>query len=108
MRFQQFPARIVGHAKSQRHRPSRNIIKDIIDGITRNNYTVYPDRAEAIQVAVSMARKGDVVVVAGKGHENYQEIKGERAHFDDRETVRELCREILSKQSTGRWPRRTE
>ena len=57
---------------------------------------------------VARTVRSDAVVVAGKGHENYQEINGERAHFDDRETVRELCREILSKQTTGRWPRRTE
>ena len=45
------------------------------------------DRREAIRRAISMARPGDCVVVAGKGHEDYQEIKGVRHHFDDREEV---------------------
>lgn len=47
-------------------------------------------RKEAIKVACSLAQKGDVVLVAGKGHENYQEIKGVKHHFDDREVVKEL------------------
>jgi len=46
------------------------------------------DRREAIRTAVMLAKKGDVVLVAGKGHENYQEIKGVRHHFDDREEIR--------------------
>lgn len=49
------------------------------------------DRREAIAAAIAEARDGDSVLVAGKGHENYQEIKGVRHHFDDRETVRSLC-----------------
>lgn len=49
------------------------------------------DRRDAIAAAIAEARNGDVVLLAGKGHENYQEIAGVRHHFDDRETVRELC-----------------
>ncbi|MBP5544331.1 MAG: UDP-N-acetylmuramoyl-L-alanyl-D-glutamate--2,6-diaminopimelate ligase, partial [Kiritimatiellae bacterium] len=49
------------------------------------------DRREAIAAAIAEARDGDSVLIAGKGHENYQEIKGVRHHFDDRETVRSLC-----------------
>lgn len=48
------------------------------------------DRKEAIKTAISMAAKGDIILVAGKGHENYQEIKGVKHHFDDKETVLEL------------------
>lgn len=48
------------------------------------------DRKEAIKTAISMATKGDIILVAGKGHENYQEIKGVKHHFDDKETVLEL------------------
>jgi UDP-N-acetylmuramyl-tripeptide synthetase len=51
-------------------------------------YTVVPDRGEAIRTAVSIARKGDVVLVAGKGHEDYQIVGGERRHFSDIEAVR--------------------
>ncbi len=48
------------------------------------------DRKEAIKTAVSIAQKGDIILVAGKGHENYQEIKGVKHHFDDKETLQEL------------------
>jgi UDP-N-acetylmuramoyl-L-alanyl-D-glutamate--2,6-diaminopimelate ligase len=48
------------------------------------------DRREAIKTAVSMAQKGDIILVAGKGHENYQEIKGVKQHFDDKEVVTEF------------------
>lgn len=48
------------------------------------------DRKEAIRTAVTLANKGDIILIAGKGHETYQEIKGEKHHFDDREVVKEL------------------
>ncbi len=48
------------------------------------------DRREAIRTAIMLAGKGDVVLIAGKGHENYQEIKGVKHHFDDREVVNEV------------------
>ncbi len=48
------------------------------------------DRKEAIKAAIASAQKGDIILVAGKGHENYQEIKGVKHHFDDKETVLEL------------------
>lgn len=48
------------------------------------------DRAEAIKTAAMLAAKGDVILVAGKGHEDYQEVKGVKHHFDDREKLREL------------------
>ena len=48
------------------------------------------DRKEAIRAACMMAQKGDVILIAGKGHEDYQEIKGVKHHFDDREIVREV------------------
>ena len=48
------------------------------------------DRKEAIRTACALAQKGDVVVVAGKGHENYQEIKGVKHHFDDKEVLNEI------------------
>ena len=48
------------------------------------------DRKEAIRTACMLAQKGDVVLVAGKGREDYQEIKGVKHHFDDREVLREL------------------
>ena len=48
------------------------------------------DRKQAIKTAVKLAQKGDVILIAGKGHEDYQEIKGIKHHFDDREIVRNL------------------
>ena len=51
------------------------------------------DRREAIRAACMMAKKGDVVLVAGKGHENYQEIKGVKHHFDDKEVLKEIFAE---------------
>ncbi|MDR0385758.1 MAG: hypothetical protein LBH60_06750 [Prevotellaceae bacterium] len=47
------------------------------------------NRKEAIKTALMFAKKGDIVLIAGKGHENYQEIEGVKYHFDDRETVLE-------------------
>ena len=52
------------------------------------------DRREAIRTAVSLAKEGDVVLVAGKGHEDYQEIRGVKHHFDDREVVQEALSQL--------------
>ena len=51
------------------------------------------DRKEAIRTACMLAKKGDVILVAGKGHENYQEIKGVKHHFDDKEVLLEIFQE---------------
>lgn len=69
------------------------IIQDVLEGVNRmatpEQYLVLPDRREAIHQAVDLARKGDVVVIAGKGHEDYQIIGSTKIHFDDREVVAE-------------------
>ena len=49
---------------------------------------IIEDRASAIKTACTLARQGDVILVAGKGHENYQIIKGVKYHFDDHEVVK--------------------
>ena len=69
-----------------------DIIADIEKGIakTKGNYKVIVDRKEAIKTAVEMARRKDIVILAGKGHETYQEINGEKHHFDEREIVKEI------------------
>ena len=69
-----------------------DIIREILSGIRGNGYLVEPDRRKAIIKAVSMARFGDVVLVAGKGHEDYQIVGDRVLHFDDREVVREALR----------------
>ncbi len=69
------------------------IIKEIEDGIPihkRKNCISIHDRREAIKAACSIAEYGDIVLVAGKGHEKYQEINGVRTHFDDKEVLKEM------------------
>ena len=53
------------------------------------------DRREAIRAAVKMAAAGDVILIAGKGHEDYQEVKGVKHHFDDREEVKAALAEMI-------------
>ncbi len=71
-----------------------DIIRDIVKGIKGDNYTVRPDREDAIMEAVSAAKEGDTVLVAGKGHEDYQEIDGVRYHFSDKEVLREAIKKL--------------
>ncbi|TBR16875.1 UDP-N-acetylmuramoyl-L-alanyl-D-glutamate--2,6-diaminopimelate ligase [bacterium] len=71
------------------------IIRSIKAGIKKSNYSVQPDRFKAIKKALELAKKDDVVLVAGKGHENYQIIKNKILHFDDREAVKK-CLTLMS------------
>jgi UDP-N-acetylmuramoyl-L-alanyl-D-glutamate--2,6-diaminopimelate ligase len=65
------------------------ILNDILGGMSdKSRILILPDRKDAIQLALGMAGEGDVVVIAGKGHETYQEIGGRRMEFDDREVIR--------------------
>jgi UDP-N-acetylmuramoyl-L-alanyl-D-glutamate--2,6-diaminopimelate ligase len=66
------------------------IIQDITANLTSSNYQVIVDRAEAIRAALAAVKAGDIVLVAGKGHENYQEIHGVKHHFSDFELVNEI------------------
>ncbi|MDO9154649.1 MAG: UDP-N-acetylmuramoyl-L-alanyl-D-glutamate--2,6-diaminopimelate ligase [Paludibacter sp.] len=69
----------------------QDILNDMIAGLDilqKNKSLVIVDRREAIKTACALAQKGDVVLVAGKGHEDYQIIKGVKHHFDDREEVK--------------------
>lgn len=69
------------------------IIDDMLAGLDttqRKKVFTIVDRKEAIRTAAMMAKKGDVILVAGKGHENYQEINGVKHHFDDHEVIREI------------------
>jgi UDP-N-acetylmuramoyl-L-alanyl-D-glutamate--2,6-diaminopimelate ligase len=64
------------------------IIQDILKGIDgQENYRVIENRIEAIQHAMDIAQKHDIIVLAGKGHETYQEIHGVKHHLDEREVV---------------------
>jgi len=69
------------------------IIQDMIQGIPneyKEKVLSVVDRREAIKAACMMAQPGDIILIAGKGHENYQEISGRKYHFDDREEVRKI------------------
>ena len=72
------------------------IIRQIEEGMKKTNgkYKVIVDRKKAIEHALRKAEKGDLILIAGKGHETYQEINGEKHHFDDREVVRELVAKL--------------
>jgi UDP-N-acetylmuramoyl-L-alanyl-D-glutamate--2,6-diaminopimelate ligase len=70
------------------------VIEDIKKGLTGNNHLVVPDRKSAIYRAVEMALPGDIVLIAGKGHEDYQILGQKKIHFDDREVAIEALREL--------------
>lgn len=71
------------------------IINDILPGVIKTDcdYVVIEDRKKAIEYALNMGEQGDVIVIAGKGHETYQVLKNETIHFDEREIVNELLKE---------------
>lgn len=71
------------------------IIKEIEAGAVRKNYFVELDRKEAIKRAVLMAGEDDIVLIAGKGHETYQEIGGKRYAFNDREVLEEAIKQLM-------------
>lgn len=69
------------------------IIKEMLAGLTKaeqERTLCITDRTQAIKTAIMLAKKGDVILVAGKGHEDYQEIQGVKHHFDDREKLKEI------------------
>ena len=74
------------------------IIRDIEAGAVRRNYVTEPDRREALKRAIGMAEEGDIVLIAGKGHEDYQEVKGIRHRFSDRDAATEIIKERLKIQ----------
>jgi UDP-N-acetylmuramoyl-L-alanyl-D-glutamate--2,6-diaminopimelate ligase len=77
------------------------IIKQIEEGTVRKNYLIEPDRRKAIREAVHLAGDGDIVLVAGKGHEDYQEVQGSRYPFSDRATLLEAIQERHGFAGTG-------
>ena len=74
----------------------QDILNDIVVGVEKGpgKYVAILDRKEAIRYAIEHAEEGDVIVIAGKGHEDYQEIKGVKHHMDDRELIREAANEV--------------
>ncbi len=70
------------------------IIEDIKKGLTRDNHIIIPDRRMAIFKALELVQKDDIVLIAGKGHEDYQILKDRTIHFDDREVALEAVKSL--------------
>lgn len=86
-------SKVIITSDNPRFEEPQDIINDMLEGLTpeqKKKVISIVDRKEAIRTACALAQKGDVVVVAGKGHENYQDIKGVKHHFDDKEVIREI------------------
>lgn len=85
--------RVIITSDNPRFEEPQDIINDMLAGLTpqqMKKVVSIVNRKEAIRTACMMAQKGDVILIAGKGHEDYQEIKGIKHHFDDREVVRDI------------------
>lgn len=85
--------RVIITSDNPRFEEPQDIINDMLAGLDKTQMrkvVAVVDRKEAIRTACMMARPGDAVLVAGKGHEDYQDIKGVKFHFDDHEVIREI------------------
>jgi len=79
--------RVIVTSDNPRNENPSTIIEEIKSGITNQNYRVIEEREPAIEEAIKMSGKGSVILIAGKGHEDYQEINGVRNHFSDKEVA---------------------
>lgn len=85
--------RVIITSDNPRFEEPQDIINDMLAGLDQQQMkkTIsIVDRREAIRTACMMAQKGDVILIAGKGHEDYQDVKGVKHHFDDKEEVRKV------------------
>ena len=85
--------KVIITSDNPRFEEPQDIINDMLAGLDQKQMkkvVSIVDRKEAIRTACMMAEKGDVILIAGKGHEDYQEIKGVKHHFDDKEVVRDI------------------
>ena len=85
--------KVIITSDNPRFEEPQDIINDMLAGLNAQQMKKVlsiADRREAIRTATMLAQKGDVILIAGKGHEDYQEIKGVKHHFDDKEVVREI------------------
>lgn len=89
---QQYSDLIIVTSDNPRYEEPIDIIEDILRGIDKNNdnYIVIKDRKNAIKKAINVAKEGDIILIAGKGHENYQIIKDEIIDFDDKLVAKEI------------------
>ncbi|MBP5347907.1 MAG: UDP-N-acetylmuramoyl-L-alanyl-D-glutamate--2,6-diaminopimelate ligase [Bacteroidaceae bacterium] len=84
--------KVIITSDNPRFEEPQDIINDMLAGLTKEDMQkviTIVDRREAIRTACMMAQAGDVILVAGKGHEDYQDVKGVKHHFDDHEVIRE-------------------
>ncbi|UZJ37609.1 MULTISPECIES: UDP-N-acetylmuramoyl-L-alanyl-D-glutamate--2,6-diaminopimelate ligase [unclassified Prosthecochloris] len=79
--------RVIITSDNPRDEDPDDIMDDIAEGVSSASFHRFGSRAEAIRCGVNLMKKGDILLVAGKGHENYQEVAGVRRHFSDRETI---------------------
>jgi len=89
--------KVILTSDNPRFEKPEDILSDMQKGISKSmNIKVLTiiDRKEAIKTACMIAKKGDIVLVAGKGHENYQEVNGIKHHFDDKEVIQEIFKQI--------------
>lgn len=85
--------KVVITSDNPRFEEPQDIINDMLAGLTKEDMkkvVSIVDRKEAIRTACMLAQPGDVILVAGKGHENYQDVKGVKHHFDDKEILKEI------------------
>ena len=85
--------KVIITSDNPRFEEPQDIINDMLAGLNTTQMKkvlTIVDRKEAIRTACMLAKKGDVILVAGKGHEDYQEIKGVKHHFDDKEVLRDI------------------
>ena len=83
--------RLVLTSDNPRTEDPERILDDMEAGLSREELSQavrITDRRQAIKTAIMMAREGDIILVAGKGHEKYQDVQGTKHHFDDIEEVR--------------------
>ena len=87
----EYADKVIVTSDNPRSEDPEEIINAITSGFRdQSGVAIQPDRREAIQMALQHARNGDTILIAGKGHEDYQEIKGVKHPFDDRKIVREM------------------
>lgn len=92
-----FADRVILTSDNPRTENPAQIIEDMrvgVDPVGKRKVNAITDRKEAIRMACSIAQNGDIILIAGKGHEDYQEINGERFHFDDMEILQETLNEL--------------
>jgi len=95
----QLSTQVIFTSDNPRSENPQTIIEEIETGVEPQNFNKtlsILDREQAIKTATKFAKKGDIILIAGKGHETYQEVNGERSHFDDYEKITQLLKAIES------------